>query len=108
MRGLIVFIAALLFAAPAAAQELPRIERNGKATQLLVEGAPYLILGGELGNSTPTDVQRLHESLAKLEAMHANTVLSPISWELVEPEEGEFNFATVDDLLREARENYHS
>ena len=105
MRGLIYFIVAMLLAVPAAAQELPRIARNGEVRQLMVEGIPFLILGGELGNSTPTDLQRLHDGLAKLQAMHANTVLSAVNWELIEPEEGEFNFVTVDNLLREAREH---
>ncbi|MCW3837054.1 beta-galactosidase [Sphingomonas canadensis] len=35
---------------------------------------------------------------AKLKAMRLNTVLAPISWELIEPAEGRFDFATVDWL----------
>src|SRR5690349_4363517 len=35
--------------------------------------------------------------------LHLNTVLAPVYWELVEPAEGAFNFATVDTLIRDAR-----
>lgn len=96
---------ALVLAAPAAAEDIPRLERRGESVQLIVEGEPFLILGGELGNSSASDRQYLHERWAKLQAMHLNTVLAPVSWELIEPEEGRFNFATVDWLLADAREH---
>ena len=40
---------------------------------------------------------------AKLAAMKLNTVLVPVSWELVEPAEGKWSFGLVGDLIREAR-----
>jgi beta-galactosidase GanA len=41
----------------------------------------------------------------KLAALNLNTVLVPIYWELIEPEEGKFDFALVDGLIQEARKN---
>jgi Domain of unknown function (DUF5597)/Beta-galactosidase len=41
----------------------------------------------------------------RLTAMHMNTVLLPIAWETIEPEEGKFDFKTIDGLLAGAREN---
>jgi beta-galactosidase GanA len=35
--------------------------------------------------------------------MHLNTVVAPVSWELIEPVEGRFDFASVDGLIRRAR-----
>ena len=35
--------------------------------------------------------------------MHLNTVLAPVSRELIEPEEGRFDWRSVDDLLTAAR-----
>jgi beta-galactosidase GanA len=42
----------------------------------------------------------------KLEAMHVDTVLAPVSWQLIEPSEGKFDFTTVDALLNGAREHH--
>ena len=103
MRGLVASILAVLLAVPAAAQEIPRLERRGEATQLTLDGEPFLILGGELGNSEASSRAAMRPHWEKLRAMHLNTVLAPVSWELVEPEEGHFNFATVDALLEDAR-----
>ena len=41
----------------------------------------------------------------RLAAMHLNTVLAPVSWELIEPEEGKFDFTIVDGLIDGARRN---
>ena len=39
----------------------------------------------------------------RLKAMNLNTVLAPVSWELIEPVEGKFDWTSVDELLRDAR-----
>lgn len=101
MRWLLLFV--LFLATPAAAQDIPRLERRGEATQLIVDGAPFLILGGELGNSEASSREAMRAHWAKLEAMNLNTVLAPVYWELVEPEEGRFDFASIDWLLADAR-----
>jgi beta-galactosidase GanA len=41
---------------------------------------------------------------AAIEAIHANTLEVPISWEQFEPERGGFDYSIVDLLLKEARE----
>jgi beta-galactosidase GanA len=84
---------------------LPHLRRQGTATQLVVDGAPFLVLGGELGNSSASSLEYLRPFWPKLRALHLNTVLAPVYWELVEPEEGRFNFATVDSLLADGRAN---
>jgi hypothetical protein len=39
----------------------------------------------------------------RLKAMHLNTVLAPVSWALLEPSEGKFDYTLVDGLIRDAR-----
>ena len=83
---------------------IPRLRKQGTATQLVVDGAPFLMLGGELGNSTASSVAEMRPVWPKLQAMHLNTVLAPVYWELIEPEEGRYEFASVDSLIaRRAR-----
>ncbi len=62
-----------------------------------------LILGGELGNSSASSAAYMKPHWPRLRAMNLNTVLAPVSWELIEPVEGEFDWTTVDELLRDAR-----
>lgn len=84
-------------------QSIPYLKKQGTATQLMVNEKPFLMLGGELGNSTAADSVKIKNVFPQLKAMNLNTVLAPVYWELMEPEEGQFNFALVDVLIREAR-----
>jgi beta-galactosidase GanA len=83
----------------------PRLEKRGPAIQLIVDGKPFLILGAELHNSSSSSLDYMAPTWSKLEGLPLNTVLTPLSWELVEPEEGRFDFALLDGLLRQAREH---
>src|ERR1039457_4024238 len=85
---------------------IPRIEKRGKATQLIVDGRPFLILAGELTNSASSSMEYMQPYWPKLAAANMNTVLAAVTWELVEPEPGKFDFALVDGAIREARRNH--
>lgn len=87
------------------APAIPHLQRQGAATQLIVHGKPFLMLGGELGNSSASDAKYMEAVWPKLKAMHLNTVLMPVYWELIEPNEGVYDFALVDGLIAEARTN---
>lgn len=93
----------LLAASAALAGPAPRLERQGQAQRLVVDGKPMLVLGGELGNSSASSRAYMAKYWPKLKAMNLNTVLAPVSWELVEPREGAYDFSSVDALLADAR-----
>ena len=38
--------------------------------------------------------------------MHANTLVMPVAWQQIEPVEGQFDFAWVDELIKQAREHH--
>lgn len=90
-------------AASNAADGIPHLRSKGDTRQLIVDGAPYLILGGEFGNSTASDLKYLQQFWPLLDTLHLNTVLAPVSWELIEPVEGQFDFSSLDGLLSQAR-----
>ncbi|HLO43375.1 MAG TPA: DUF5597 domain-containing protein [Leadbetterella sp.] len=79
--------------------------KKGNATQLIVDEKPFLVLGGELGNSTATTTENMKSVWPKLKTMNLNTVLVPVYWELIEPIEGKFDFNLYQDLILEARQN---
>jgi len=92
-------------AQPASTSSIPRLEKRGQATQLIVDGRPFLILAGELTNSASSSMEYMAPYWPKLAAANMNTVLAAVTWELVEPEPGKFDFALVDGAIREARRN---
>jgi beta-galactosidase GanA len=84
---------------------LPHLRKQGAATQLVVDGKPFLVLGGELGNSSSSSLEFMRPIWPKLVALNLNTVLAPVYWELIEPAEGKFDFTLVDGLIQEARKH---
>ena len=107
MKSATRFTAALVTAslAVAAAAAPPRLDRHARTLQLVVQDKPFLVLGGELGNSSASSAAYMKPHWPRLRAMNLNTVLAPVSWELIEPTEGKFDWTPVDDLLRDARAN---
>jgi beta-galactosidase GanA len=89
-----------------AATPLPHLQQEHGATQLIVDGAPFLIRGGELENSSASSPAYMKAVWPKLAAMHLNTVLLPAYWELIEPQEGHFDFGSVDDAIAGARRHH--
>lgn len=65
----------------------------------------YLILGGELGNSSASSKEDFRTIFPKLKDMGLNTVLMPVYWEMIEPSEGKFDFSVVDEAIKTAKEN---
>lgn len=81
----------------------PQLRRHGSATQLIVDGNPFLVIGGELRNSSSSSIAYMQPIWQRMRALNINTVLTPVAWELIEPTEGSFDFTLVDDLIRAAR-----
>jgi beta-galactosidase GanA len=100
-------VLASLFAAQASAADpsMPHLRRQGTAVQLVVDGKPFLVRGGELGNSTASNPSYLRPFWPRFAELNMNTVLAPVYWDLVEPDEGRFDFGALDQLIADARAN---
>src|SRR6266480_3006878 len=92
---------------PVGAQQdrAPHLRQHGTATQLVVDDQPFLVLAGELGNSSSSSLEYMRPIWPKLASLNLNTVLIPIYWELLEPAEGKFDFTLLDGLIQEARKH---
>lgn len=110
MRAWILTASILAIAATAWAQTsasgIPHLEKHGTATQLIVDGKPFLMLAAEIHNSSSSSLDYMRPIWPRLAAIPLNTVLTPLSWELVEPSEGKFDFTLVDGLIQDARRNH--
>jgi beta-galactosidase GanA len=81
---------------------LPHIVEKDGRHALIVDGAPYLMLGGQVGNSNAWPAM-LPKVWASVESLHANTVEIPIYWEQFEPRPGKFDDSLLSTLLNQAR-----
>lgn len=63
----------------------------------------FPILGGELSNSAATCVEDIDEVMPRMQRLGLNTVLVPAYWELMEPQEGKFDFTLIDRTIQQAR-----
>jgi hypothetical protein len=98
-----VLTALLLFPVfPSFAADAPKLVQKDGRYALLVDGRPFLILGGQIHNSSgwPSELPQVWESMA---ALHANTVEAPVYWEQLESQEGHFDFGNVDQIIDGAR-----
>lgn len=83
---------------------MAHLEKHGTTTQLVVDGKPYLVLGGELTNTASSSLEYMKPVWPQMAKMHLNTVLTGMSWAQFEPQEGKFDYALVDALLAGARQ----
>jgi hypothetical protein len=103
-------LAAAQLASPGTAQAaaedpgIPHLEKRHGVTQLIVDGKPFLVLSGELHNSSASSRAYMEPIWPELARKNLNTVLATITWELIEPQEGLFDFTTVDDTIQAARQ----
>lgn len=85
-------------------KDLPRLVQKEGRFALMVDGAPYLMLGAQVNNSSAWPAM-LPKVWPAIEFLHANTVEMPVYWEQLEPEPGRFDYGVVDTLLAQAREH---
>jgi hypothetical protein len=83
---------------------LPALKRAGNKWLLHVDDKPFIILGGQVMNSSSFDLDLMDSVWPRMKALNLNTLIAPISWQAVEPVEGQFDFSLVDGLIAQARE----
>ena len=83
----------------------PHLQKQGAATQLVVDGKPYLAFAGELTGDAATSLPMMEPIWPKIVSGNLNTVLVAMSWAQFEPEEGKFNYVQLDGVIAKAREN---
>jgi beta-galactosidase GanA len=109
-RVTMLTLSALLFSpiiglsaqSPHPAAPLPQLVKRDGRYALMVDGAPYLMLGAQVNNSSAWP-SSMPEVWPAVEELHINTLEAPVYWETLEPTEGHFDFAQTDMLLDQAR-----
>ncbi|MCE5345160.1 MAG: DUF5597 domain-containing protein [Bacteroidales bacterium] len=88
--------------------KIPYLQKTGISKQLILDGKPFIMLAGELHNSSSSNLAYMDSIWSRMVSFHLNTLLAPVTWEMIEPEEGKFDFTNVDSLIIKAREyNLH-
>ncbi|HVZ85897.1 MAG TPA: DUF5597 domain-containing protein [Polyangia bacterium] len=104
----LLFVFVVLLGCPALARaadsSLPRLVQKDGRYALLVDGAPYLMLGAQVNNSSAWPAV-LPQVWPAIQAIHANTVEMPVYWEQLEPRPGTFDFSVVDTLVAQSRKH---
>lgn len=81
----------------------PHLKEINGSVHLMVDNEPFLMFSGELHNSSAGSAHFMRPIWSRLAAQNLNTVIAPVSWELVEPQEGVFDFSLVDSMIAGAR-----
>ncbi|MBQ6578656.1 MAG: DUF5597 domain-containing protein [Bacteroidales bacterium] len=100
-----IAVSALLMSLAASAQ--PALVKKDGVTHFEIDGKPFVMYTGELHNSTSTSESYMKEIgvWKQMKDANFNTVIASCSWDVVEPEEGKYDFTSVDHVIKSAREN---
>ncbi|KAK8210090.1 hypothetical protein M8818_003577 [Zalaria obscura] len=82
---------------------IPHLEKTATSQQLIVHDEPFLMLAAELQNSSLTSTEYMRTKWQDLVDTNINTVLGCVTWEMIEPTEGQFDFSLLDQIIRDAR-----
>ena len=84
---------------------IPHIKKDEQGiTSLYVHGKPFIGLGGEIHNSSSSNLEYMEKQVwPYIKDLHMNLVIAPIFWETIEPAKGEFDFTLLDGLIQQAR-----
>ncbi|WP_304195445.1 DUF5597 domain-containing protein [Phocaeicola plebeius] len=104
---LLALVTVVLFSCNSTTQkETPfLLENEYGAKQLIVDGKPFLMLSGELHNSTSSTEEYAAPIFSDLKAMNLNSVIASIAWQQFEPQEGVYDYSLVDMLIKNAEQN---
>ena len=70
---------------------------------LMVDDKPFILLAGEVHNSSSSSLEYMEQVWEKAKTLGMNCLLLPVTWELIELEEGRFDFSLVQGLIEQAR-----
>ena len=84
---------------------IPYLTARGHKTALIVNGEPFIAMGGEVHNSDSSSPQYMEHIWQIADELGMNTLLLPVSWEMCEPEEGVFDFTVAQKLIIQARDH---
>lgn len=104
MKNKFLFILLLFFCSSKvfAVENIPYLKNNGGAVQLMVDNKPYMMIAGELHNSSTSTIDYMKPIWDKMVKGNLNTVLAVVSWQQFEPIEGTFDYSLIDSMIREA------
>lgn len=68
-----------------------------------INSEAFIMLAGEVHNSNSSSTEVMEPIWQKAKKLNLNTLFLPVTWELLEPEEGKFDFQLVDNLINQAR-----
>jgi|WetSurMetagenome_2_1015567.scaffolds.fasta_scaffold00003_271 hypothetical protein len=86
-----------------ATSDMPHLEKRDGITKLIVDGRPFICVAGEVSNTASSDSVTMKKTIERLARANLNTILTVASWDLVEPEEGKFDFSVIDYQVEAAR-----
>ncbi|KAI0159943.1 glycoside hydrolase superfamily [Hypoxylon sp. FL1284] len=85
--------------------QIPCLIKARTTKQLVVHGRPFLMLPAELHNSSFSSAEYMETVWPKVKDMNVNTLLGSVTWEMIEPVEGEFDFSELDKVIQGARDH---
>ncbi len=101
----IAIITAILLANLGMLSASVKLQKQGTATQLMVNGKPMMLLAGELSNSAGTSSADIAAAFESMSQSGVNSVFVPAYWEFIEPSEGKYDFTLVDNVIETARKH---
>jgi beta-galactosidase GanA len=101
----LLFLSFIIVIQIIAQSNIPHLAKRGSVTQLMLDNEPFLMIAGELHNSSASTIEYMEPLFPKLKDMNLNSVFVTLAWEQFEPEEGKYDYTLVDAILKNAREH---